>query len=88
VLLPDTTPRARSSSRRGCVTSCGRIRSRRQQDGAPIRITTSIGVVAGAPEPDGKFSALFSARADVALYAPSRSDRPVRVLGAHTRRAR
>ena len=41
----------------------------------PIRITTSIGVVAGAPEPDGKFSALFSARADDALYAAKRSGR-------------
>jgi diguanylate cyclase (GGDEF)-like protein len=43
--------------------------------GAPIRITTSIGVVAGAPDPTGKFSALFTARADAALYEAKRSGR-------------
>jgi diguanylate cyclase (GGDEF)-like protein len=41
----------------------------------PIRITTSIGVVAGAPEVRGDFAALFSARADVALYVAKRSGR-------------
>jgi diguanylate cyclase (GGDEF)-like protein len=51
---------------------------------APIRMTTSIGVVAAAPEPDGKFSALFSARADVALYAAKRSGRDrVRAWSTH-----
>jgi diguanylate cyclase (GGDEF)-like protein len=54
------------------------------QADAPIRITTSIGVVAGAPDRDGKCSALFSARADVALYAAKRSGRDrVRAWSAH-----
>lgn len=44
-------------------------------DGAPIRITTSIGVVSGAAEPMAKFSAAFSARADIALYEAKRSGR-------------
>jgi diguanylate cyclase (GGDEF)-like protein len=44
-------------------------------DADPIRITTSIGVVASAPEPRGDFTALFSARADVALYVAKRSGR-------------
>lgn len=43
--------------------------------GDPIRITTSIGVAAGAPEARGDFAALFSARADVALYVAKRSGR-------------
>jgi diguanylate cyclase (GGDEF)-like protein len=41
----------------------------------PIRLTTSIGVVAGAPEAKGDFASLFTARADVALYAAKRSGR-------------
>ena len=41
----------------------------------PTRITTSIGVVAGAPEPHADFAALFTARADVALYVAKRSGR-------------
>jgi diguanylate cyclase (GGDEF)-like protein len=54
------------------------------KDGAPIRVTTSIGVVAGAPDPDGQFSSLFSARADVALYAAKRSGRDrVRAWSEH-----
>jgi diguanylate cyclase (GGDEF)-like protein len=50
----------------------------------PIRVTTSIGVVAGAPQLDGDFAALFSARADIALYAAKRSGRDrVRAWSTH-----
>ena len=42
---------------------------------SPIRLTTSIGVVAGAPEPRGDSAAQFTSRADVALYAAKRSGR-------------
>lgn len=41
----------------------------------PIHVTASIGVVAGAPDADGTFVALFSSRADEALYAAKRSGR-------------
>lgn len=41
----------------------------------PIRVTTSIGVAAGAPEPGMNAAALFTARADAALYAAKRSGR-------------
>ena len=41
----------------------------------PIRLTTSIGVVAGAPDARDDFAATFSARADTALYAAKRSGR-------------
>lgn len=41
----------------------------------PIHITTSIGVVSGAPAMDGDFAALFNSRADMALYAAKRTGR-------------
>jgi diguanylate cyclase (GGDEF)-like protein len=44
-------------------------------DGTPIQLTTSIGVASGAPALDDDFAALFSERADVALYAAKRSGR-------------
>ncbi|HEY2066223.1 MAG TPA: GGDEF domain-containing protein [Gemmatimonadaceae bacterium] len=54
--------------------------------GPPMRITTSIGVVSGAPLLDGDAAALFSQRADIALYAAKRSGRDrVRAWGDHLR---
>jgi diguanylate cyclase (GGDEF)-like protein len=44
-------------------------------DGKPLRITTSIGVVSGAPDLADDYVALFMARADAALYAAKRSGR-------------
>jgi len=41
----------------------------------PLRITTSIGVVAGAPDLADDYAALFMSRADAALYAAKRSGR-------------
>jgi diguanylate cyclase (GGDEF)-like protein len=55
--------------------------------GPPIRITTSIGVVSGAPLLDSDAAALFSERADIALYAAKRSGRDrVRAWGEHLSR--
>jgi diguanylate cyclase (GGDEF)-like protein len=52
--------------------------------GQPIRLTTSIGVVAGAPELDRDYTVLFTARADAALYAAKRSGRDrVRAWSSH-----
>ena len=41
----------------------------------PLRITTSIGVVSGAPDLADDYVALFMSRADAALYAAKRSGR-------------
>jgi diguanylate cyclase (GGDEF)-like protein len=43
--------------------------------GKPLHITTSIGVVSGAPDLADDYVALFMARADTALYAAKRSGR-------------
>jgi diguanylate cyclase (GGDEF)-like protein len=76
VLLPDTDA---AGAFQFATRLCDLVRAHPfasgTNGGAPVRITTSIGVVAGAPDPDGKFTALFSARADVALYAAKRSGR-------------
>ena len=43
--------------------------------GKPLRITTSIGVVSGAPDLGDDYVALFMSRADAALYAAKHSGR-------------
>jgi diguanylate cyclase (GGDEF)-like protein len=76
VLLPDTDAAAAFQfASRLCDVVRGHPFVAASKAGAPIRITTSIGVVAGSPDPDDKFSGLFSARADMALYAAKRSGR-------------
>ena len=76
VLLPDTDAAgAFQFASRLCEIVRGHPFPPAEPGGDPIRITTSIGVVAGAPEPRGDFAALFSARADVALYVAKRSGR-------------
>jgi diguanylate cyclase (GGDEF)-like protein len=76
VLLPDTGAAAAFQfASRLCDVVRGHPFVAASKDGAPIRITTSIGVAAGAPDADGKFARLFSARADAALYAAKRSGR-------------
>jgi diguanylate cyclase (GGDEF)-like protein len=76
VLLPDTDAAgAFQFASRLCDLVRGHPFPPPPAGGDPIRITTSIGVVAGAPEPRGDFAALFSARADVALYVAKRSGR-------------
>jgi diguanylate cyclase (GGDEF)-like protein len=76
VLLPDTGAAAAFQfASRLCDIVRGHPFVAASKGGAPIRITTSIGVVAGAPDADGKFAGLFSARADAALYAAKRSGR-------------
>jgi diguanylate cyclase (GGDEF)-like protein len=76
VLLPDTDAAgAFQFASRLCDLVRGHPFPPPAPGGDPIRVTTSIGVVAGAPEPRGDFTALFSARADVALYVAKRSGR-------------
>jgi diguanylate cyclase (GGDEF)-like protein len=76
VLLPDTDAAgAFQFASRLCDIVRGHPFPPTTAAGDAIRITTSIGVVAGAPEPRGDFAALFSARADVALYVAKRSGR-------------
>ena len=76
VLLPDTDAAgAFQFASRLCDLVRGHPFPPSAPGGEPIRVTTSIGVVAGAPEPRGDFTALFSARADVALYVAKRSGR-------------
>ena len=76
VLLPDTDAAgAFQFASRLCDIVRGHPFPPAIAGGDAIRITTSIGVVAGAPEPRGDFAALFSARADVALYVAKRSGR-------------
>jgi diguanylate cyclase (GGDEF)-like protein len=76
VLLPDTDA---AGAFQFAMRLCDVVRAHAfavtAPGGTPIRVTTSIGVVAGAPDPTGKFSALFSARADMALYEAKRSGR-------------
>lgn len=76
VLLPDTNAAgAFKFASRLCDILRQHAFAAPTPDGQPIRVTTSIGVVAGAPELNGDFAALFTARADVALYAAKRSGR-------------
>jgi diguanylate cyclase (GGDEF)-like protein len=76
VLLPDTSAAgAFQLASRLCEMVRAHAFSTAAASGDPIRVTTSIGVVAGAPQLDGDFAALFSARADIALYAAKRSGR-------------
>jgi diguanylate cyclase (GGDEF)-like protein len=76
LLLPDTdAPGAFQFASRLCELVRGHAFPPAAAAGDVIRITTSIGVVAGAPEPRADFAALFSARADVALYVAKRSGR-------------
>jgi diguanylate cyclase (GGDEF)-like protein len=76
VLLPDTDA---AGAFQFASRLCDIVRGHRFPPATPggeaIRITTSIGAVAGAPEPRGDFAALLSARADVALYVAKRSGR-------------
>ncbi|MFI5256395.1 MAG: diguanylate cyclase [Gemmatimonadales bacterium] len=76
VLLSDTTA---AGAFQFASRLCDAIRAHAfppaQQFDAPIRITTSIGVVSGAPAMDGDSAALFTSRADMALYAAKRSGR-------------
>jgi diguanylate cyclase (GGDEF)-like protein len=75
-LLPDTdAPGAFQFASRLCELVRGHAFPPAAAGGDVIRITTSIGVVAGPPEPRADFAALFSARADVALYVAKRSGR-------------
>jgi diguanylate cyclase (GGDEF)-like protein len=85
VLLPDTDAAgAFQFASRLCELVRGHPFPAATPSSGPIRITTSIGVVAGAPEPRGDFAALFSARADVALYVAKRSGRDrARAWSAH-----
>lgn len=85
VLLPDTDAAgAFQFASRLCDIVRGHPFPPARFGGEAIRITTSIGVVAGAPEPGGDFAALFSARADVALYVAKRSGRDrARAWSAH-----
>jgi two-component system cell cycle response regulator len=76
VLLPDTDA---AGAFQFAARLCEIVRAHpfppAQPGGDAIRVTTSIGVAAGAPEQRGDFGALFSARADVALYVAKRSGR-------------
>ena len=85
VLLPDTTA---AGAFQFASRLCDLIRAHAfppaQPFAPPIRITTSIGVVSGAPAMDGDFAALFNSRADMALYAAKRSGRDrVRAWSEH-----
>jgi diguanylate cyclase (GGDEF)-like protein len=76
VLLPDTDAAgAFQFATRLCDIVRGHPFPSPAAGAEPIRVTTSIGVVAGAPEQRGDFAALFTARADVALYVAKRSGR-------------
>jgi diguanylate cyclase (GGDEF)-like protein len=76
VLLPDTDAAgAFQFASRLCDIVRGHPFPAAEAWHAPIRITTSIGVAAGAPEPRGDVSARFTTRADAALYAAKRSGR-------------
>ena len=85
VLLPDTdSAGAFQFASRLCDIVRGHPFPPAHPGGDAIRITTSIGVVAGAPEARGDFAAMFSARSDVALYVAKRSGRDrVRSWSAH-----
>jgi two-component system chemotaxis family response regulator WspR len=76
LLLPDTDAAgAFQFASRLCDIVRGHPFPPATSGGEAIRITTSIGVVASAPDQRGDFAALFSARADVALYVAKRSGR-------------
>ena len=85
VLLPDTdSAGAFQFASRLCDIVRGHPFPPAHPGGDAIRITTSIGVVAGAPEARGDFAGMFSARSDVALYVAKRSGRDrVRSWSAH-----
>ena len=76
VLLPDTDA---AGAFQFASRLCDIVRGHSFPPPAPwapaIRITTSIGVVAGAPDSRGDFASTFSARADTALYVAKRSGR-------------
>ena len=76
LLLPDTGP---AGAFQPALCPCDALREHdfppATPGGKPINLTTSICVVSGAPEMDDDFASLFSARADVALYAAKRSGR-------------
>jgi diguanylate cyclase (GGDEF)-like protein len=76
VILPDTAAAgAFQFASRLCDVMREHLFPPATPGGPPIRITTSIGLVSGAPEMDGDFAALFTSRADMALYAAKRSGR-------------
>ncbi len=76
VLLPDTGAiGAFQFASRLCEVVRAHAFTPTAKGATPIHITTSIGVAAGAPEPDGKFAAVLTSRADAALYAAKRSGR-------------
>ena len=85
VLLPDTDAAgAFQFASRLCDLVRGHPFPPPAAGAGPIRLTTSIGIAASAPESRGDFAAMFSARADVALYVAKRSGRDrVRAWSAH-----